>query len=98
MCRQDPGGIGADNTDNGAAGEMELMSGPSKAAMSKLNSPTRGEPHCRGRSWLQTLDILICIEALGMKGGWVGGRVDKPCVILSHSTDKLAPPVSHYLP
>lgn len=98
MCRQDSGGIGADNTDNGAAGEMELMSRPSQAAMSKLNSPTREEPHCRGRSWLQTLDILICIEALGMKGGWVGGRVDKPRVILSHSTDKLAPPVSHYLP
>lgn len=46
-------------------------------------APSRAEPHCRGRSRLQTVEILICIQALGMKeGGGAGGRVDKPSVIL----------------
>ena len=66
-----------------------------------LTASSRAEPHCRGRSWLQTVEILICIQALGMEHGWVGERVDKPSVILictafSTLLASQAPPVSCY--
>lgn len=56
-------------------------------------APSRAEPHCRGRSRLQTVEILICIQALGMKegGGWREGRqalCDSNSHSFSYSTDK----------
>lgn len=43
------------------------------------------ELHCRGRSGLQTLEILICMQALGMREGWGEDRGDEPTVILIHT-------------
>ena len=43
------------------------------------------EPQCRGRSGLQTLEILTCMQALGMREEWGEDRGDKPTVILIHT-------------
>lgn len=66
--------------------KWEFMSRPEGTFLSPNQTvPSWMEPQCRGRSGLQTLEILTCMQALGMREGWCEDRGDEPTVILIHT-------------
>lgn len=70
VCHQDLGGTEADDTNDSALDETVLLSRPEQPFLSSSvhtqQSPARQSLTAEeGRSWRQTLEILICIQSLG---------------------------------